>query len=78
MATSVTTGTTGNIALPYDNTGKIFIVAPFAAGSNAYLRAWVTGSGNQWYLTAVDPNTGTTINNRSLQIRYLVVTIKNS
>lgn len=78
VATTVTTGATGNIALPHDNTGKIFIVAPFAAGSNTYLRAWVAGGGNQWYLTAIDPNTGATQNNRSLSIRYLVVTIKNS
>lgn len=78
VATTVTTGATGNIALPHDNTGKIFVVAPLAAGSNTYLRAWVAGGGNQWYLTAIDPNTGATQNNRSLSIRYLVVTIKNS
>lgn len=77
VATTVTTGATGNIALPHDNTGKIFIVAPLAAGSNTCLRAWVAGGGNQWYLTAIDPNTGATQNNRSLSIRYLVVTIKN-
>lgn len=78
IATTVTTGSTGNIALPYENTGNVFVIAPFVNGVVAHLRPWVSVSNNSWYLTAVDPNTGATINNGTLQIRYLVVIIKNS
>jgi hypothetical protein len=76
IATTVTTGTTGNVILPYSNDGKKYVVAPFAL-QNAFLRAWVAQANNQWYLTAVNPNTGATINNTSLDIRYLLVTLKS-
>jgi len=76
IATTVTTGTTGNVILPYANDGKKYVVAPFAL-QNAFLRAWVAQSNNQWYLTAVNPNTGATINNTSLDIRYLLITLKS-
>ena len=77
VAMTETTGASGNIALSYENVGNVFVIAPYATGSSTYLRAWVSGTNNKWYLTAIDPNTGATQNNKSLSIRYLVVTIKN-
>lgn len=76
ITATVTTGSTGNIDTGYTNDGYTYIVAPLVAGSNAYLRAWVASGNNHWYLTAVNPNSGATINSTSLNIRYLVVTIK--
>lgn len=75
---TVTTGATGNINTGYANDGFTAIVAPHASGSNTYLRAWVSGSNNDWYLTAVDPNTGATRNNTQLSIRYWLVKFKKN
>ena len=71
-----TTGSTGNIALSYINDGYTYIVGAMVSGSNAYIRAWVSSVNGKWYLTAVDPNSGVTINNTSLNLRFLVVKIK--
>lgn len=71
-----TTGSTGNIALSYINDGYTYIVGAMVSGSNAYIRAWVSSVNGKWYLTAVDPNSGVTINNTSLSLRFLVVKIK--
>lgn len=71
-----TTGSTGNIALSYTNDGYTYIVGAMVSGSNAYIRAWVSSANGKWYLTAVDPNSGVTINNTSLNLRFLVVKIK--
>lgn len=76
ITTTATTGSTGNIALPYSNDGKKYVVAPFAL-QNAFLRAWVAQANNSWYLTAVNPNTGATINNTTLDIRYLMIVLKS-
>ena len=78
IANTATTGASGNISLPYSNDGATFIVAPHAAGNNVYYRAWVSATNNNWYLTAIDPNTGATINNASLNIRYLVLKLYRS
>ena len=71
-----TTGSTGNIALSYTNDGYTYIVGAMVSGSNAYIRAWVSSANGKWYFTAVDPNSGVTINNTSLNLRFLVVKIK--
>ena len=78
IADTATTGTSGNILLPYANDGVTFIVAPHSAGNNVYYRAWVSAANNNWVLTAIDPNTGATINNASLSIRYLVLKLYRS
>ena len=77
VAATVTTGNTGNIALPYSNDGYNYIIGALVSGANVALRAWVSAVNSSWYLTAIDPNTGATINNTELAIRYLVVSIKN-
>lgn len=74
---SFTTDSTGNIALPYSNDGRHYVVAPITLNS-AYLRAWVSQSNNNWFLTAVNPNTGATINNTQLSVRYLLVILKTA
>lgn len=76
MTLTETTGSTGNIALSYTNDGYTYIVGAMVSGSNAYIRAWVSSVSGKWYLTAVDPNSGVTINNTSLNLRFLVVKIK--
>ena len=67
----VTTGPTGNIALPYVNDGYTAIVAPHTSGSDYYIRAWVNAAGS-WYLTVINPNTGATVNNAAINLRYWV------
>lgn len=74
----MTTGSTGNIATDYANDGYTAIVAPHVAGHTAYLRAWVSAANNGWYMTAVDPNTGSTVNNTQLNIRYWLVKFARS
>lgn len=76
IAETKTTGSTGNIATGFANTGLQFVVAPCVAGNAVFLRAWVSSADNGWYLTAINPNTGATVNNTSLAIRYLLVQIK--
>ena len=73
IATTVTTGVSGNIQLPYVNDGLTHIIAPCANGYNVFFRTWVSGSNGSWYLTAINPNTGATINDTPINIRYLVV-----
>lgn len=73
MAATVTTGSTGNIALGFSNDGYNQIVCPIVSGRDAFLRTWVSSANGGFYLTAVNPNTGATINNTELNIRYLLV-----
>ena len=73
-AETVTTGSTGNIALNIANDGYTAVICPFASGATATFRAWVSPSNNNYFLTAINPNTGATINNTELNIRYWVVT----
>ena len=78
VAAEVTTGPSGNIALPYENTGVIYILAPFTISNGLALRSWVSNQNNYWYLTAFNPNTGETANNSTIHIRYLVVELKTT
>lgn len=71
IATRVATGATGNIALPYVNTGTTAIISPHVSGADYAIRAWVNTAGN-WFLTVINPNTGATINNTEVNIRYWV------
>lgn len=75
---TATTGSTGNIALGYANDGLTAIVAPHVSGGTAYLRAWISTINGGWYLTAVDPNTGATINNTKIAIRFWVFKFSHS
>jgi hypothetical protein len=69
---SATTGGSGNISTPTSTTGKVFIFAPYCTSSiDVYLRAWRASSNDGWYLTAVNPNTGATVNNTSITYRYI-------
>ena len=75
-AYKATTGNTGNIGLGIANDGMTAVVAPLVSGTSVFLRAYVSETNGDWYLTAVNPNTGATINNRELAIRYWVVKFK--
>lgn len=71
-----TTGSTGNIATGITNDGLQYVVAPLVSGASVFLRTWVSANNGGWYLTAIDPNTGATVNNTQLAVRYLIVTLK--
>ena len=75
VSETVTTGATGNIPTRYLGNGHDHVVAAYATGTSAFLRTWVSPITNHWFFTAVDPNTGTTLNNTSLGITYLVIRI---
>jgi hypothetical protein len=72
---TTTTGDTGNISTGLDNNGKTYILAPYASGGTVSFEAWVSPSNNMWYLTAKNPQTGATINNAEVQVRYLVLMV---
>lgn len=76
---TITTGGTGNIALGgVPNDGLTAVVAPYVNASDVCLRLWVSSAQNAWFLTAINPNTGATVNNTSLQIRYWVIKFKQA
>ena len=78
-ATTLTTGATGNIVLGgIINDGLTAVVAPYVNGSDVCLRSWVSSAQNAWVLTAIAPNTGETVNNTSLQVRYWVIKFKQA
>ena len=78
-AATITTGGTGNIALGgVPNDGLTAVVAPYVNASDVCLRSWVSSAQNAWFLTAINPNTGATVNNTSLQIRYWVIKFKQA
>jgi len=68
-----TTGATGNIALGEQGTNKHFVIAATALNVNAFVRPWRTTSNQGWYLTVVDPNTGSPITNTSVNYRYMAI-----
>lgn len=73
VESTVTTGPTGNISTPYTADNKTFLAGATATNTNAYLRAWRSSINGLWYLTAVNPVTGVTIDNTQLDIRYMVI-----
>lgn len=75
VAETVTTGATGNIATVYPNDGYTYIVGACVNGNQACLRTWISSVSGNWFLTAIDPNSGNTINDASLNVRYLVLRI---
>lgn len=78
-AATITTGGTGNIALGgVPNDGFTAVVAPYVNASDVCLRSWVSSAQNAWFLTAINPNTGATVNNTSLQVRYWVIKFKQA
>lgn len=70
VAKTVTTGSTGNVALGDLNDGRTACVGGHISGSNGYVRLWVAESNNTWFATVVDANTGNTINNKQIALRY--------
>lgn len=72
---TTTTGDTGNISTGLTNNGNTYILAPYASGGTVSFEAWVSPSNNMWYLTAKNPQTGATINNAEVQVRYLVLMV---
>lgn len=73
VATTVTTGGTGNVSLSVVNDGKTAIFGAIENSKNYYVRVWLAGSSNTYFATVVNPNTGATINNESVNLRYWLV-----
>lgn len=77
VAATVTTGNSGNIALPYQNDGFTYIVGAMCTTSSYVPVVWVSSSNNTWYMTIRGSDTWSTANNQEVNIRYLVIKIKN-
>ena len=72
---TVTTGISGNIHSGYSNDGKTLVFGAYASGTNAKFDIWVSGVNNDWYLKARDADSGNTINNTSIALRFYVLRI---
>lgn len=77
VAATVTTGSTGNIALPYDNDGYTYIVGAMCTTSTYVPVVWVSSSTNGWFITIRGAETWSAAANQQVNIRYLVVRIKS-
>lgn len=77
VAATATTGASGNIALPYNNDGFTYIVGAMCTTSSYVPVVWVSSTNNTWYMTIRGSDTWSTANNQEVNIRYLVVKIKN-
>ena len=80
-ARTVTTGNTGNVSLGVRNDGYNVIVGAHVAGASFCVRAWVAhlnDDNESWYLTVINPNTGATVNNTSVNIRYTLIILKTT
>lgn len=78
IAISVTTGSTGNVALNYNNDGKTFVVGAMCTSADYAVTTWVSSQNNLWYLTVRGAGTWSTVNNQTIDIRYWVVKTKNA
>lgn len=78
VAETKTTGITGNIILtPYKNDGKTVVFGALVNGANYAVRVWSNTAGF-FYATVIDPNTGDTINNTSVELRFFVLKLINA
>ena len=77
VAATVTTGATGNIALPYDNDGYTYIVGALCTTSAYVPVVWVSSSTNGWFITIRGAETWSAAANQQVNIRYLVVKIES-
>lgn len=75
---TATTGSTGNINLDIVNDGYTAVVGAIVSGMDAFVRVWVASASNKFYVTVVNPNTGATINNTSVNLRYWLITLGRS
>ena len=72
---TVTTGSSGNIHSGYNNDGKTLVFGAYASGTNARFDIWVSNANGGWYLKARDAESGSTINNTSIALRFYVLRI---
>lgn len=78
ISSNVTTGVTGNIVLSEINDGYTYVISALVNGAPAAaFRIWVSTSNGHWVLTAIDPNSGNTINSTAMQLRYIVLKIRS-
>lgn len=78
VATTVTTGSSGNVALPYDNDGTTFIAAVMTNSADYAASIWVSSQNNGWYLTFRGAGTWSPVVNQTIDIRYWVVKTAHS
>jgi hypothetical protein len=77
VAATVTTGSTGNIALPYDNDGYTYIVGAMCTTSTYVPVVWVSSNTNGWFITIRGSETWSPAVSQQVNIRYLVIKIKS-
>lgn len=73
VATTVTTGSTGNIATDITNDGYHFIVGAFIAVNDYACIPWVTNSSNKWFIKVRGIDSWQTVNNTQVDVRYWIV-----
>lgn len=73
-----TTGSSGNIATGYTADGKTFLCGAYVTNVACCMRMWVSNSNSKWYLTAINPNTGATLNNTSVAYKYFAVILNSA
>lgn len=78
IAETYTTGGSGNIILPYQNDGKTAIIAVFTNGTGYHGRTWISPSNNYWVTTIINPNTGATVNNTQVELRYWLLKFESA
>lgn len=54
------------------NDGFTFVLGAHLNGGTGFIRIWVNTQA-KWFLTVINPNTGETINNVLVDVRYLVL-----
>jgi len=72
------TGSTGNIATGYTADGKTFLCGAYVTNVACCMRMWVSNSNSKWYLTAINPNTGATLNKVSVSYKYFAVILNSA
>ena len=75
VTSTETTGTTGNIALPYTNNGKTLVFGGYLSGSTATVTPFVSATNNYWFVKIRDAESNNTVNNTQVNLRYYVLTL---
>ena len=70
-----TTGSTGNLSLGVNVNNNMVLSAVCTSSNDVYLRTWRASQSNLWFITAINPNTGATVNNTQLSIKFIYAKI---
>lgn len=70
-----TTGVTGNLSLGLSVNDNMILSAVCTSQNDVFLRTWRASQSNLWFITAINPNTGATVNSTQLTIKYIYAKI---